>query len=74
MQMKIFFSAEMLDAMESSNKYKVVDINKDTDTIWIDIEGKMWDFDGMCIKEVYRLTKVASVVNIHNLHRMEGWV
>lgn len=55
-----FFSTEMLEAMESSNKYKVVDINKDTDTIWVDIKGKMWDFDSLCIKEVYRLTKVAS--------------
>lgn len=71
---KDFYSKAMLDAMESSNKYRVVDINKDTDTIWIDIDGKMWDFDGVCIKEVYRLTKVASAVNVHNLHMIEGWI
>ena len=55
-----YFTEEMLEAMESSNKHRVVGVDKDSDTIWVDIEGKMFGFEEMCIKEVYRLTKVAS--------------
>ena len=51
-----YFTAEMLDAMGTSNKYKVIEANHDG--VWIDIKGKMWCFDEMCIKDVYRLTKV----------------
>ena len=51
-----YFTAEMLDAMGTSNKYRVIEANQDG--IWIDIKGKMWCFDEMCIKDVYRLTKV----------------
>ena len=51
-----YFTAEMLDAMGTSNKYRVLEANQDG--IWIDIEGKMWCFDKMCIKDVYRLVKV----------------
>lgn len=51
------FSTNMLDAMMTSNKYKVLEANKYG--IWIDIEGKMWGFDKMCIKDVYRLVKVS---------------
>ena len=51
-----YFTAEMLDAMGTSNKYKVLEANQDG--VWIDIKGKMWYFDKMCIKDVYRLTKV----------------
>ena len=51
-----YFTAEMLDAMGTSNKYKVIEANPNG--IWIDIKGKMWCFDEMCIKDVYRLTKV----------------
>lgn len=51
-----YFTAEMLDAMGTSNKYRVIEANKDG--VWIDIKGKMWCFDEMCIKYVYRLAKV----------------
>lgn len=51
-----YFTAEMLDAMGTSNKYKVIEANQDG--VWVDIKGKMWSFDEMCIKDVYRLTKV----------------
>jgi len=51
-----YFTESMIDAMESSDTYKVVEVTPDG--IWIDIEGKMWGFDKMCIKDVYRLTKI----------------
>lgn len=51
-----YFTDEMLDAMGTSNKYKVIEANQDG--VWIDIKGKMWCFDEKCIKDVYRLTKV----------------
>ena len=51
-----YFTAEMLDAMGTSNKYRVLEVNPHY--VWIDIKGKMWGFDEMCIKDVYRLTKV----------------
>lgn len=51
-----YFSTNMLDAMGTSNKYRVIETNQDG--VWIDIKGKMWCFDEMCIKDVYRLTKV----------------
>ena len=51
-----YFTESMIDAMESSDTYKVVEVTPDG--IWIDIEGKMWGFDEMCIKDVYRLTKI----------------
>ena len=51
-----YFSTNMLDAMGTSNKYKVIEVNQDG--VWIDIKGKMWCFDEKCIKDVYRLTKV----------------
>ena len=51
-----YFTGEMLDAMGTSNKYRVIEANPDG--ILIDIKGKMWCFDEKCIKDVYRLTKV----------------
>ena len=51
-----YFSTNMLDAMGTSNKYKVLEVNQDG--VWVDIKGKMWGFDEMCIKDVYRLKKV----------------
>ena len=51
-----YFTDEMLDAMGTSNKYRVIEANQDG--IWIDIKGKMWGFDELCIKDIYRLTKV----------------
>lgn len=51
-----YFTAEMLDAMGTSNKYRVIEANQGG--IWIDIKGKMWCFDEMCIKDVYKLVKV----------------
>ena len=51
------FSTNMLDAMMTSNKYKVLEANRYG--IWVDIKGKMWGFDEMCIKDVYRLVKVS---------------
>lgn len=50
------FSTNMLDAMGTSNKYKVLEANQDG--VWVDIKGKMWGFDEMCIKDIYRLVKV----------------
>lgn len=52
-----YFTDEMLDAMESSDMYRVVEVNPDG--VWIDIEGKIWGFDEKCIKDIYRLTKVS---------------
>ena len=51
-----YFSTNMLDAMGTSNKYRVIEANQDG--VWIDIKGKMWCFDETCIKDVYRMTKV----------------
>ena len=51
-----YFSTNMLDAMGTSNKYKVLEANQDS--ILVDVEGKMWCFDNKCIKDIYRLTKV----------------
>ena len=51
------FSTNMLEAMGTSNKYRVLEVNPHY--VWIDIKGKMWGFDEMCIKDVYRLTKVS---------------
>lgn len=51
-----YFTKSMMDAMESYDTYKVVEVTPDD--VWIDVEGKMWCFDKMCIKDVYRLTKV----------------
>ena len=51
-----YFTAEMLDAMGTSNKYRVIEANQDV--VWIDIKGKMWSFDEKCIKDIYRLVKV----------------
>ena len=50
------FSTNMLDAMMTSNKYKVLEA--DRYGVWVDIKGKMWGFDEKCIKDVYRLTKI----------------
>lgn len=52
-----YFSINMLDAMGTPNKYRVIEVNQEG--IWVDIEEKMWVFDEMCIKDVYRLTKVS---------------
>ena len=51
-----YFTESMIEAMESSDTYKVVEVT--SEDVWIDVEGKMWRFDKMCIKDVYRLTKV----------------
>ena len=51
------FSTNMLDAMMTSNKYKVLEA--DRYGVWVDIKGKMWGFDEKCIKDVYRLVKVS---------------
>ena len=51
-----YFTKSMMDAMGTSNKYTVVEVNPHY--VWIDIKGKMWGFDEMCIKDVYRLTKI----------------
>ena len=51
-----YFSTNMLDAMMTSNKYKVLEA--DRYGIWVDIKGKRWGFDEKCIKDVYRLTKI----------------
>ena len=51
-----YFTESMIEAMESSDTYKVVEVT--SEDVWIDVEGKMWCFDKMCIKDVYRLTKV----------------
>ena len=51
-----YFSTDMLEAMGTYNKYRVLEANQDG--IWIDIKGKMWCFDEMCIKGVYKLVKV----------------
>ena len=51
-----YFTESMIEAMESSDTYKVVEVT--SEDVWIDIKGKMWCFDKMCIKDVYRLTKV----------------
>ena len=52
-----YFSTNMLDAMGTSNKYRVLEANQDG--ILVDVEGKMWYFDNKCIKDIYRLTKVS---------------
>ena len=51
-----YFTDEMLDAMGTSNKYRVIEANQEA--IWIDIKGKMWCFDEKCVKDVYKLVKV----------------
>ena len=51
-----FFTNEILDAIETFNRYKVVGVNPDD--VWVDVEGTIWGFEKKCIKDVYRLTKV----------------
>ena len=51
-----YFTAEMLDAMGTSNKYRVIEANQGG--IWIDVEGTVFGFEKKCIKDIYRLTKV----------------
>ena len=46
----------MIDAMESSDMYEVVEVTPDD--VWIDVEGTVFGFEKKCIKDVYRLTKV----------------
>ena len=51
-----YFTKPMIDAMETSNKYTVVDVTPYG--VWIDIEGAVFIFENKCIKDIYRLTKV----------------
>lgn len=51
-----YFTKSMIDAMGSSDAYKVVEVT--LDDVWIDVKGKMWRFNKMCIKDVYRLKKI----------------
>ena len=53
-----FYSHEMLNAMESSNMYKVIGIKEDSFLLKLTlfIDDKFW-FDNKCIKDAYMLTK-----------------
>lgn len=51
-----YFSTEMVDALGTSEVYKVEQVGGDDFVIIIDGDG-YW-FDKKCIKDVYRLTKV----------------
>ena len=55
-----YFTETMLTAMKSDNMYKVVDVEVgvDYDRICIEINGAVFEFSDICIKDVYRLTKV----------------
>lgn len=51
-----YFTESMIDAMDSSDMYEVVEVTPDD--VWIDVEGTVFGFEKKCIKDVYRLTKV----------------
>lgn len=51
-----YFTAEMLSAMDTSNMYSVIAVG--INYVLVNIKGKMWCFDKMCIKDVYRLVQV----------------
>ena len=51
-----YFTESMIDAMESSDMYEVVEVTPDD--VWIDVEGTVFGFEKTCIKDIYRLTKV----------------
>lgn len=51
-----YFTESMIDAMESSDMYEVVEVTPDD--VWIDVEGTVFGFEKKCIKDIYRLTKV----------------
>ena len=51
-----YFTEEMLDAMESSDMYRVEKVS--IDGVWIDIDGEIWYFGMRFIKNVYRLVKI----------------
>ena len=55
-----YFTETMLTAMKSDNMYKVVDVEVgvDYDRICVEINGAVFEFSDICIKDVYRLTKV----------------
>ena len=52
-----YFTESMIDAMESSDMYEVVEVTPDD--VWIDVEGTVFGFEKKCIKDIYRLTKVS---------------
>ena len=52
-----YFTESMVDAMESSDMYEVVEVTPDD--VWIDVEGTVFGFEKKCIKDIYRLTKVS---------------
>ena len=52
-----YFTESMIDAMDSSDMYEVVEVTPDD--VWIDVEGTVFGFEKKCIKDVYRLTKVS---------------
>ena len=51
-----YFTESMIDAMDSFDMYKVVEVTPDD--VWIDVEGTVFGFEKKCIKDIYRLTKV----------------
>ena len=51
-----YFTESMIDAMESSDMYEVVEVTPDD--VWINVEGTVFGFEKKCIKDIYRLTKV----------------
>lgn len=51
-----YFTESMIDAMDSSDMYEVVEVTPDD--VWIDVKGTVFGFEKKCIKDVYRLTKV----------------
>ena len=55
-----YFNEPMLTAMKSNDMYKVVDVDAgvEHDSICVEINGAVFEFSDICIKDVYRLTKV----------------
>ena len=55
-----YFNEPMLTAMKSNKMYKVVDVDAGVDysNICVEINGAVFEFSDISIKDVYRLTKV----------------
>ena len=52
-----YFTPTMKTAMDSSEKYRVEVENKDN--VWVNVWGQILCFSKICVKDVYRITKVS---------------
>lgn len=55
-----YYSHEMLDAMQSPNVYKVIEVKEDKFLLILSIfiDDRFW-FNNRCIKDVYKVIKIS---------------